>query len=557
MKKGSFFLVRVLSVLLIFILSQLLFYSSAQISGIKESHDNPGFRLLQQNERKVKLRHSVIDVKFSDITINGRQMVNVHIPGCFLPNNEGAPNLPGNGRYIAIPQGSQASFRIISEKTKTYRNIELAPAPKIPKETDIGPLEYTFDSTIYKRNAFYPAEPVILSSPQKIRGVDVVIVGVTPFQYNPVTKELIVYEDLKVEVTFEGGRGRIGEDRLRSRWWDPVHQNMVLNHQSLPEIDYSQRIGSRTDGYEYIIISPNDPTFLSWADSLRRFRIRQGISTQIVTTAELGGNSAEAIENYIDNAYNNWSVPPVAVLLLGDYGTSGNTIVSPVWNSYCISDNIYADVDNDDLPDIFVARITAQNATDLSNMIGKVLSYERQPPTDPDFYQYPVVAGGWQTERWFTLSTEVINGFWENELGKEPVREYAIYSGTPGNVWSTNPNTHTVVDYFGPGGLEYIPGSPSYLNDWGGNATRINNDINNGTFMVLHRDHGATYGWGEPDYTSSDLSGLNNDYLPFIFSINCLTGKYNLSGDCFTEVFHKDEKRAGSYCCNRDLLFFC
>jgi len=518
--------------------------SAAQNINYFDSSDKPGFTIQKENISGITIRYSVNEFQFDKIKIDGREMVNVQLPGHFLPNNKGAPNLPGAGRYIAVPQEAIVSYSIISEKIKTYRNIELAPAPKIPKETEDGPLEYTFDSTIYKRNAFYPEEPVIISSPQKIRGVDVVIIGVTPFQYNPVTKELIVYHDLKIDVNFEGGSGRAGDDRLRNQWWDPVLKNMVLNHKSLPAIDYSQRIGSRTSGYDYIIVTPDDPSFLSWADSLRIFRIEQGISTKITTLTEIGGNDEDLIEDYIDNAYNNWSNPPVAILLLGDYGTSGNTIVSPVWNNYCISDNIYADVDGDDLPDIYLARITAQDETDLANMIGKILSYERQPPTDANFYQYPVVAGGWQTERWFTLNTEVIHGFWENEMGKDPVREYAIYSGTPGSVWSTNPNTQTVVDYFGPGGLEYIPGDPSYLTDWGGNASRINNDLNNGAFMIVHRDHGLELGWGEPYYRNSSLALLNNDYLPFVFSLNCLTGKFNYSNECFTEAFHRMEKGA-------------
>ena len=48
----------------------------------------------------------------------------------------------------------------------------------------------------------------------EIRGVDVLMLGITPFQYNPVTKELIVYKDLKVEVTYTGGNGHVGDDRL-------------------------------------------------------------------------------------------------------------------------------------------------------------------------------------------------------------------------------------------------------------------------------------------------------------------------------------------------------
>jgi hypothetical protein len=197
------------------------------------------------------------------------------------------------------------------------------------------------------------------------------------------------------------------------------------------------------------------------------------------------------------------------------------------------------------MADIITARMTAQNATHLQTMIGKFLSYERTPPINPNYYNKPITAMGWQTERWFQICSESINGFWQNQLGKTPVRENAIYSGTPPfTIWSTATNTNQVVSYFGPSGRGYIPTSPSYLTDWGGNATRINNDINSGAFTLQHRDHGGETGWGEPDYGNSNLSGLNNNDLVYVMSINCLTGKFNWSGECFAEAFHRHQKGA-------------
>jgi len=254
----------------------------------------------------------------------------------------------------------------------------------------------------------------------------------------------------------------------------------------------------------------------------------------------VGGNTATAIENFIDDAYATWAVPPVAVLLLGDYGVSGNTVVSPIWDGYCVSDNIYADVTNNDMPDVIFARMTAQNETHLETMITKVINYETDPPTNPDFYNHPITALGWQTERWFQICSEVVGGYFMHEHGKDPVRINAIYSGTPGSVWSTATNTETVVDYFGPDGLGYIPATPAELGGWsGGNASMVNDAINNGAFILQHRDHGGETGWGEPDYGNSDINGLTNTDLCFIFSINCLTGKYNWSSECFAEKFHR------------------
>jgi len=522
--------------------------AQGEIITYNDPWNDPGFNLLSFDGAGVDVTYSLTQYALEDITINGEQMQNIFLPGVIIPNEAGAPNIPGSGRYIAVPERARASVQILNFRTEVFQGIELAPAAPIPLETDDSPPVYRKNPDIYNRNAYYPDQPVRLSEPTEIRGVDVVILGITPFQYNPITKELVVYRDLEVRVNFIGGNGHFGEDRLRSRLFEPVLKGNLLNYNQLPQVNLV-KVPQQTDetNVEYLIIVPDDPVFLAWADTLKQWRKQQGIITGITTLTEIGGNNATLIENYINNAYNNWTIPPAAVLFLSDYQSSGQDlygITSPMWNNYCVSDNMYADVNGNDLPDMIHARITAQNYTHLARMIGKMLTYERTPPTDPNFYYRPIIAGGWQTDRWFILCCEVCWGFMHNELGKDPRREYAIYSGTPGTSWSSNQNTYMIVNYFGPTGLGYIPANPSYLTDWGGNATRINNDINQGAFFLLHRDHGAETGWGEPAYSNTNLSGLTNDEYPFVFSINCLTGKYNWSGECFTEAFHRMEHGA-------------
>ena len=503
-----------------------------------------GFTLRERTDQIVALDYSIMEFSFEDVHVNGQVMKSIALPGAFLFNETGAPNLPGFGRYIAFPQGAVPRLTILSLRTESMDNMEIAPAPRIPRDDQRGPLEYKKDQKIYSKNTLYPAEPVLLSKPSKIRGVDVVLVSITPFQYNPITKKLIIYRDLKIKITFEGGNGHFGENRLRSRFWDPILEDALLNFTSLPDIDYSAA-PNNTDipGYEYLIICPNGAAFQQWADSIRRFRQQQGISAVVKTLADIGGNNVNLIENYINTAYNTWTPPPSAILLLGDYGTDANsTVIAPIYNSYCVSDNIYGDVGGDHLPDICMARITANNATQLQVMCSKFLNYERNPPTSAYFYTHPITALGWQTERWFQICSETVGGFWNYTQGKTPVRINAVYGGNPAvDPWSTATNTATVLAYFGPAGQNYIPATPQQMPCcWtGGNATQINNAINAGAFCLMHRDHGGETGWGEPAYNNSNIDGLTNTNLCFIFSINCLTGKYNWTSECFAEKFHR------------------
>ncbi|NCA86066.1 MAG: T9SS type A sorting domain-containing protein [Clostridia bacterium] len=532
-----------LTVLALFLLTGLR--AQEQKIAYTDSWQKAGYTLLNANRSNVQVNFSIREFTIADTRINGAPMQNIILDGVMLPNDEGAPNLPGTSRYIAVPEGARPVLKITDYRTELIKNVEVAPSPRIPLETEKGELEY-HKGAIYSQNAFYPKNPIQISEVTEIRGVDAVMLGITPFQYNPVTKELLVYRDVEVEITFEGGRGEFGDNRLRSRWWDPIMKDVFFNYASLPQVDYNQQHQqakkNRDEGFEYLIVVPNNPEFMQWADSIKEFRQKQGILTGIVTLADIGTNSTTGLETYFNNIYNTWTIPPAAILLLADYGTNAaNTITSPIWDNYCASDNIFADVNNNDMPDIIFARITANNAQQLQVMVTKFIHYEKNPPIDPDFYHKPITALGWQTERWFQLCSEVVGGFWRKQ-GKDPVRVNAIYQGTPGNVWSstTYGNTTAVVNYFGPNGEEYIPQTPAELGGWsGGTAAMVNTAINNGAFMLQHRDHGFEQGWGEPDYTSSNIPSLHNTDLCFVFSINCLTGKYNMSGECFTEKFHR------------------
>ncbi|MBU0519546.1 hypothetical protein KJ564_11495, partial [bacterium] len=507
-----------------------------------------GFNLISHDGSGVEIVFSVPEMALLDQIIDGEMMQWVQIPGVFLPNDAGAPDLPFASRYIAIPEGASASVEIVAAQTEVLQGLNIAPAPPIPAENDDRPPVFVKDPDIYNHNGYFPEEAVLLSDVMQMRGVDVVILRVSPFQYNPVTQELVVYKDIRVNVSFQGGGSQFGEERLRSRYWEPILKQNLLNYSSLPQVDFN-KIPPQTDeeNVEYIIIVEDDPMYIAWADTIKQWRIQQGISTGIATTTEIGSNSATAIQSWLITAYYTWTTPPVAALIIGDYapdfGTGG--IATMTWNGgydQCISDNMYADVNVDNLPEFAIARITAQNEAELERTIHKFLDYERTPPTAPNFYDQPVIAGGWQDERWFILCTEVIYGYLETVLGKHPVREYAIYQGTPGTFWSTNSNTWMITNYFGPTGLGYIPVNSSHLTDWGGNASRINADLNSGAFIMQHRDHGYEGGWGEPDYSSNDLYNLNNDMLPFVFSTNCLTGKYDAPSPCFAENFHRMEQ---------------
>ena len=121
-----------------------------------DSWGKQGFALTNQKSTSVEVNYSINTFALSNELINGISMDAIGLPGTFLPNNEGAPNLPGDGRYLAIPQGATAHFQVTASRTEKFTNVDLAPAFKIPWANEDDPLEYNKDLSIYSKNEFYP-----------------------------------------------------------------------------------------------------------------------------------------------------------------------------------------------------------------------------------------------------------------------------------------------------------------------------------------------------------------------------------------------------------------
>ena len=174
-----------------------------------------GFSLSEKTRDGLHVSYNLGQFTLSPLSYRGEDMSEISISGMVLPNTEGYPNLPVESRMLAVPQGANARLNVIHVESEIIRGVDIAPALRIQPENEEPEFNYVKDQNVYGRNAFYPEQPFTIDR-SSIRGVDVVGVSVSPFQYNPVTKELKVYTNIELSVSFEGGNGHFGDDRLRS-----------------------------------------------------------------------------------------------------------------------------------------------------------------------------------------------------------------------------------------------------------------------------------------------------------------------------------------------------
>ncbi len=516
------------------------------------------FTITSSDRGHISLHFELNDFSIDTINLEGELMHTISSKGIVMPNDYGLPDLPTSNRFIAIPQGAKAIVEVRTTRDENLSGINIAPSDGSQCEND-AERPFFKDPKVYSRNSYYPAETYCVAAPQQLRGVDVIHLGLSPFQINPITRELAVHRQIDIDIRFEGGNGHFGDDRLRSRYWDPILRNNILNFECLKPIDYDARMQqwaqNRPTGCEYLIITPDNDDFYNAGKELADYRNKQGILSKVMRVTETGASDQATLKQWIRDIYANWNIPPAAICIIGESGTNlqqyvpGYRTLHPKDN-FITSDNPYADVNDDFLPDICFSRILAQNESELPIIMGKLYEYEyTNVVTDPYYYDHPLTAAAWENSKWFQITIATISGYL-TQHGKSPERINELYSGEQGSSWSTAPGTATVVNYFGPNGVGYIPATPAELGGWtGGTAEQVINAINHGAYLIQHRDHGWNTRWYQPAIFTSDFGEINNvNKLTYLISVNCRTGMYDNSTTSFIEALlrlTRDGQNAG------------
>ena len=511
-----------------------------------------GFSVTSSTTSHLSLHYSIQELGIANIEngeVKGQEIV---LKGQFAPNAEGHPNLPVVNRFVAIPRGATVSLQVKENASTALTDIDLLPA--MPARCDLaeGELQLRWDADIFGKDANFPAENIVLSTPTQIRSLDVVLLSVTPFRYNPMRKTLEVIYDIDIDIRFEGGNGQFGESRYFNPDWAHILRGLVINGDMIPTTDYYHLTKDARendgDGWEYLIISPDDPNILSWADTLKAFRTKQGISTKIATLTECGGNNADSIRNYILNAYYNWEIPPAAVLIFGGYYNGYGikpyyhvTVADSSYNATTYpTDYPYCDMNGDSLADMAVSRITARTVNEYRIFVEKTIQYESNPPADAEYYDRPIISSGHEANKWFLISSQSVDGFYRDKLGKHPTNLYMVNSGSiPTSTWSTGYNAAVVLDYFGPNGQNYVQETPAYLDNWRSknDSILLYNALNEGSFLTLYRDHSHYNGWWCPKFKSMYINSMLYGPPTFVLSISCSTTKFDASGRCLIDAF--------------------
>ena len=115
--------------------------------------------------------------------------------------NPGDPWIPVFKILAGIPFNSPTKFTILDQKQTTLKNKFIIPFPEEDPELvkqDFGKINVE----VYSKNEFYPATLVQLDKSYIVRYANVLPILVSPYQFNPVTRELKFYPKIVIRIDF-------------------------------------------------------------------------------------------------------------------------------------------------------------------------------------------------------------------------------------------------------------------------------------------------------------------------------------------------------------------
>ena len=455
-------------------------------SGLK-AQERSAVQLVSSTENSLRIQFESAAFEFIEVETPQGLMSIPLMQGASPMLIKGAPDLQKYACSYIIPKGGNPSIELLNSSYKDYK-VEVAPSKgNLMRNVIPSQVPYSFGAQ-YDKDEFFPSVIYEAQAPHTVRDFNGQALWIYPFQYNPVTKMLRVYNSMEFEIQFDSSVRYPGSMDTQ---FEMIYEDLFINY------DQSQRSSIDNEDGAMLIIA--DYEFIDPMEDFMTWKTQKGISNEIVDVATIGGQ--DEIKTYIEDYYNSHNL--TYVLFVGDHEHI------PAYSaSSGYSDNYYGYIEGDDsYPEVIVGRFSAEDKSQVTTQVNRVLQYEQIPPNS-DAYAKGVGVG----------SSEGPGD--DNEYDYQHLRN--IREGLLDYTYTTGYEL-----YDGSQGGEDADGSPS--------ASDLHVLLEDGLGIINYTGHGSTVSCASSGYSSSNVDQLTNTEVhPFFWSVACVNGNFT-GTTCFAE----------------------
>ena len=498
-------------ILLVLVMSTL--FAMAQNGRIDLRHETKA-EITKSEFASLRAVFSYGSIESIEVSTERGTFSEIAIEGTYASGEIGNPELPASHQLLAVPFGATPRVNVINYTTTDYRLSDygigtiLPHQPSVRKDQNPDEVEFVYNAEAYQTRSLASAPEASIEVQGTMRGIRIGSLVINPVSYNPASNTLRVFNNIEVEISFDGADRAETERMLLntySPYFDIVYKQM-FNYRQIMDV-YTDHPDLMAYPVHMIVITPEN--YISALQPWINWKIQKGFDVNVVTTAQAGGNY-NAIQSYVQNLYNtgvSQGATPTFLILVGDTGqipgkTSGTATQK-------VTDLYYGSVDNDYFPDMFYSRMSAENTNQVTAIVNKILQYEQYTMPDPSYLSNVTLIAGWDS-------------YWNARIGR-PTINYA-----------------TTYYYNTAHGFNQVN---AYLQQ--GQYTGCYNTLNTGVGFINYTAHGAETSWSDPYFSVSNVNALTNTNKYFLAMGNCcLTGNFGYSQPCFGEAMLRGENKA-------------
>lgn len=476
-------------------------FSQSQTINFSTSEKNI-WQLINNETGSFRVKVSLPYIELQSINTPNGNFTQINNDALAIIFDTGKAQLPTINHLIEMPS-ENLSINIISEKKQIIKLSDygffspIIPAqPSISKSTDPKTVPFYYDNNYYNADSLYRKNIAEVEYQGKQRGIGIGLLKINPFAYNPVKNYLEVTYEVELEVVFNT-KNINNYKELKNKLYSPFFKfSKLLNYQD----NYNKDVITNYP-ITYVIIAPQ--SFASTLQPFIRWKTEKGYNV-VVGYTDVIGTSTTNIKNYLQNLYDNTTPSPTFLLLVGDVdgvpaynGTTQNSHVTDLY--YACYDGL-----SDYLPDLYYARYSAQNTTQLQNIINKTITYEKYQMPMKSYLDTVVMVAGVDASYSSTYANGQINYGTQNYFNSSN----GIYSHT--YLYPASANSGTSADMI--------------------------SKISHGTGYANYTAHCSSDGWADPSFSISNISSLQNTYKYGLMVGNCCqSSKFEVS-ECFGEA---------------------
>ena len=430
------------------------------------------------------------------------------MPNTVIGGNEGDPQIPVVNQLIAVPFGATPSIRVTSYSTMDYDLGEygihrLSPRqPNVKKDQDEP---FVYNEAAYQIRGLRSEPLARVSIDGTMRGVQIGRMSIEPVSYDPVNNKIRVFNDIKVEVSFDGADVRATEDMIvktYSPYFDVLYKQL-FNGRVVRDL-YDEHPDLWKTPVKMLVIA--NRMFEDCIQDWLAWKTMKGIYVDVNYTDNIG-TSASAIETFIQNKYAQDA--PTFLVIMGDKDQVAPSIASASQTN-CVADLYYSSVDGDEFVDMYHSRISAETTDQMTTILNKALEYEKYTMPDPSYLNNVLLIAGEDSGWGITVGRPTIwyatNYYYNAEHGFDNVYEFSH-----------------------------------------GDYTNCYAPLSSGVGFANYTAHGSKTSWAGPEFTVDDVQTLTNAHKYFLAIGNCCqSGDWGYSTTCFGEAMIRAENK-GAY----------